>query len=82
MAAWKHRCDIRQYVSDDSLSPQRKLEKIADELSRCRAFDNTTFADELLEICGLDEAEHVPEGNCLLDKIYAYAEANLIRTSK
>ncbi len=78
MANWKHRCDIKQYVHDDDLSTHEVVEKIAWEISKCRAFDDTLFAEYFTEILDLDEDELENEADGFLAQVYDYADANLI----
>ena len=78
MADWKHRCNIKEFLNRDDLSNKQIFEKISEQLTKCRAFDDETFADELLEITGLDEDEMIREGDYLLDQIYDFADANRI----
>lgn len=78
MAKWKHRCDIRQYVNDDSLSNKEIVEKVAEEISKCPAFNDTLYADYLTEILDLDPYELQQEADGYLAEIYDFADENLI----
>jgi len=78
MANWKHRCDIRQYVNDDSLSNKEIVEKIAEEISKCPAFNETLYADYLTEILDLESYELQQEADGYLAEIYDFADENLI----
>ena len=78
MANWKTTCDIKQFLDNDDLSTREKFEKIAEEISKCRAFGDTLFADYLTEILDLDEHDLIAEGDGYLTEIYEYADEHLI----
>ena len=82
MANWKHRCDILKIVHDDELTIQEQVVKIAEEISKCPAFNDTLFAEYLTELLDLDEEEELEqEANGVLRDIYDYADENLIWTA-
>lgn len=78
MANWKHRCDIRQFVNDESLNDRQIVEKVAEEISKCSAFNDTLYAEYLTEILDLEPDELQQEADGYLAEIYDFADENLI----
>lgn len=80
MANWKYRCNILQHVRNEDLSTSEQVERIAQEISSCRGFDDTLFAEYLTELLDLEDDDLEREANAVLSSVYDYADANLIWT--
>lgn len=78
MLQWKTTCDIKQHLNNETLTYHERVEKIAEEICQCRAFDGTLFAAYLREILELDEHELQQEANGFLNDIYDYADEHRI----
>jgi len=78
MANWKTTCDIKQHLDNDDLTTREVVEKIAEEISKCPAFDDTLYAEYLTEILDLEPYDLQQEADGYLAEVYEFADENLI----
>lgn len=75
-------CNIKQFVGDESLPLRERIERIANEIAKCKAFDETLFADYLIEILDLDDVDLAAEFEGYLSEIYNFADERNIFTGR
>lgn len=75
---WKYECDIGVHLGDQSLSCHDIVERIADQLLECQAFDDTLYSAYLKEFLELDECDLAVELRSILPSIYSHAEREMV----
>lgn len=65
---------------NEGLNIYEKVEAVAKEISLCRGFDDTLYAEYLTEFLDLDENKLIKEFNGYLKMIYEFADMNNIFT--